>query len=155
MGTILPVLIKVNIIMKKQAVNIINGLFILLFTYTALSKLIAFKQFQFVLSTAPLVRNYAKWVAAIIPAAELIIAVLLFIPATAKKGMIAGSVLLILFTVYLVFMILTNSNLPCSCGGVIQRLSWRQHIVFNLFFITAGIIAVYMQRENLRKANNL
>jgi len=131
--------------MAKRLANIINGLFILLFTYTALSKILGYAKFRFVLSMAPLVRNYATWIAAIIPATELIIAALIFIPATAKKGLIAGISLLVLFTVYLVYMILTDTNLPCSCGGVIQQLSWKQHIVFNLFFIATGIAGIYMQ----------
>lgn len=142
-------------IIQNVLANIICGLFILLFTYTALSKLYGYRQFKFVLNMAPLVRSYATWIAAIIPAAELIIAALIFIPDTAIKGLIAGVSLLIVFTIYLAFMILTDPNLPCSCGGVIQQLSWKQHIGFNIFFIAAGIIGIYMQRENLRKAKNL
>jgi NADH:ubiquinone oxidoreductase subunit 4 (subunit M) len=141
--------------MKSIAVNIINALFILLFTYTALSKISGYTKFRFVLGMAPLVRNYTTWIAAIIPATELIIAALIFIPATAKKGLIAGISLLIVFTVYLVYMILTDPNLPCSCGGVIQQLSWKQHIVFNMFFIAAGTVGIYMHRESLKKPKNL
>jgi len=132
--------------MKSVIANIINGLFILLFSYTALSKLQAYGKFRFVLSMAPLVRSYATWVAAAVPAAELIIAALLFIPATAKKGLIAGVSLLVVFTMYLVYMILTEPNLPCSCGGVIQQMSWKQHIAFNLFFIGVGLAGIYRQR---------
>ena len=135
--------------MKSVLSNIIGGLFILLFTYTALSKLAGYARFRFVLSTAPLVHHYAGWIAAIIPAAELAIAALIFIPSTAKKGLIAGVCLLSVFTIYLVFMILTYPNLPCSCGGVIQQLSWQQHIAFNIFFITAGLAGIYMQNKEL------
>ena len=133
--------------MKSMVSNIINGLFILLFTYTALSKILGYGKFRFVLSVAPLVRSYATWIAAVIPAAELIIAALIFIPATAKKGMIAGVSLLVLFTIYLVYMILTDPDLPCSCGGVIQQMSWKQHIAFNIFFIAAGLTGIYMQNK--------
>jgi hypothetical protein len=133
--------------MKSMISNIINGLFILLFTYTALSKILGYTRFRFVLSMAPLVRNYATWIAAVIPAAELIVAALIFIPATAKKGLIAGVSLLIVFTVYLVYMILTDPNLPCSCGGVIQQLSWKQHIVFNLLFIATGGVGIWLARK--------
>jgi len=139
--------------MKSMVSNMVNGLFILLFTYTACSKILGYARFRFVLSMAPLVRNYATWIAAIIPATELIIAALIFIPVTAKKGLIAGVSLLVLFTVYLVYMILTDTNLPCSCGGVIQQLSWRQHIVFNLVFIAAGCMGIWLQRKKEPKAN--
>jgi hypothetical protein len=42
-------------------------------------------------------------------------------------------------------MVLTSANLPCSCGGVIQQLSWKQHIVFNISFIVLGIAGIYFQ----------
>ena len=134
--------------MKNTSANIINGLFILLFTYTALSKLFGYSRFRSVLSTAPLVRSYAVWIAAILPVAELITAALIFIPATARKGMITGVSLLTVFTVYLVYMVLTDSNLPCSCGGVIPQLSWKQHIAFNIVFIATGLAGIYMQNNN-------
>lgn len=133
--------------MKSIISNIISGLFILLFTYTALSKLAGYARFRFVLSMAPLMHHYAGWIAAIIPVAELAIAALIFIPATAKKGMMAGVSLLVVFTGYLVYMVLTEPNLPCSCGGVIQQLSWQQHIAFNIFFIAAGLAGIYMQNK--------
>ncbi|MGN6801262.1 MAG: MauE/DoxX family redox-associated membrane protein [Ginsengibacter sp.] len=49
-----------------------------------------------------------------------------------------------MFTTYLLYMILTKSTLPCSCGGAIQKLSWRQHIFFNTFFILISIVAIYI-----------
>jgi hypothetical protein len=52
---------------------------------------------------AQLVRSYTKLPDLVIPVAELIIATLIFIPATAKKEVIAGTGLLMLLTCYLVF----------------------------------------------------
>lgn len=31
-------------------------------------------------------------------------------------------------------MLLFVSELPCSCGGIIQRLSWKGHLAFNTLF---------------------
>ena len=137
--------------MKGWIINIINRLFILLFTYTASSKLYELRKFRFVLHMSPLLKNYSRLLSAGIPVIELCITLLLFIPATARVGLIAGVSLLLLFTAYIVYMIATDANLPCSCGGVIQQLTWRQHIVFNLFFIVVGVSSLYMQR---RKSEN-
>lgn len=137
--------------MKKRMPDIICGLLILLFAYTAFSKLLAFSHFRFVLSSAPLIGNYSTVLAALIPVTELFIVILLFMPRTTKAGLIAASSLLLVFTVYLVFMILTDPHLPCSCGGVIQRLSWREHIAFNVFFILIGIAGIYFHRHILNK----
>lgn len=133
--------------MKGWIINIINGLFILLFTYTATSKLYELRKFRFVLNMSPLLKNYSRLLSVGVPVIELCIAILLFIPATAKTGLIAGVSLMLLFTVYIIYMIATDPNLPCSCGGVIQQLSWKQHIMFNLVFIAAGSLVIWMSRK--------
>ena len=136
--------------MKKRIPDIICALLILLFAYTAFSKLVEFEKFRNVLSEAPVIGNEAAFLAAVIPVAELIIVLLLLIPKTKKPGLSTATGLLIVFTVYLVFMVLTDPHLPCSCGGVIQQLSWKQHIVFIAFFIGLGITGIYYQRKEDR-----
>lgn len=133
--------------MKKSITDIICGLLILLFTYAAFSKLLAFGHFRFALSNAPLIGNYSTLFAALIVVVELIIVILLLMPQTNMTGFIAAVSLLVLFTIYLVFMVITDPDLPCSCGGVIQELSWKQHIAFNIFFIGLGITGIYYQRD--------
>jgi hypothetical protein len=136
--------------MKKWIPDIICGLLILLFAYTAFSKILAFRQFRSGLSTAPLIENYSTFFAALIPAAELIIVVLLLIPKFSKTGLITASSILIVFTAYLIFMVLTDPNRPCSCSGVIQQLSWKQHIAFNIFFIGLSTIGIYFQHQPIK-----
>ena len=136
-------------IMKKRIPEIICGLLILLFAYAAFSKLLEFGKFRSVLSEAPLISNYAALLAAVIPAVELIIVLLLIIPETQKSGLATATGLLIVFTGYLVFMVFTDPHLPCSCSGVIQQLSWKQHIVFNAFFIGLRITGIYFEQKLL------
>jgi hypothetical protein len=120
---------------KSQPVEIISTTLILLFVYTAISKFLSLDHFEDVLWQAPLIGNGAGVVARAVPLTELAIALLLFFPGTRLKGLYASFGLLVLFTGYLIFMILSDSTLPCQCGGVISSLSWMQHIFFNLFFI--------------------
>jgi Trk-type K+ transport system membrane component len=137
--------------MKKKIPDFICGLLILLFAYTAFSKLIEFAKFRNVLKGAPLIGNYAMFLAALILAAELVIVLLLILPQTKKTGLTAATGLLTVFTVYLVFMVFTEPHLPCSCGGVIQQLNWKQHIVFNAFFIVLGMTGICYQRKEDRE----
>ncbi|MGN6539847.1 MAG: MauE/DoxX family redox-associated membrane protein [Ginsengibacter sp.] len=132
--------------MKKQTASIICALFILLFAYAAFSKLLGLSQFRSALSNAPLIGRYATVFSLLIPVLELVVVILLILPRTVATGLIGATSLLIAFTGYLVLMVLTDPNLPCSCGGIIQQLSWKQHIVFNVFFIILGIIGIYFQR---------
>jgi uncharacterized membrane protein YhaH (DUF805 family) len=137
--------------MKKRIPDIVCGLLILLFAYTAISKLIEFAKFRNVLKEAPLIGNYAMFLAALILVAELVIAFLLIMPRTRKTGLTAATGLLTVFTVYLVFMVFTDLHLPCSCGGIIQQLTRKQHIFFNAFFIVLGITGICYQRKEDRE----
>jgi hypothetical protein len=135
--------------------DIASGLLLLLFLYTSLSKLADHEVFKNVLIASPLLKPYAGIIAWLVPSIEIAIAILLFIPRFRIKGLIASVILIILFTIYLLYMIAFTPNLPCSCGGVVKLLTWPQHIVFNLFFIflsLAGII-FYHRAKSLESSS--
>lgn len=117
---------------NKSIYEVITSLLILLFAYTALSKLIAYKQFKSVLKQAPLLGAHAELIAGLVPAGELVLVVLLLIPKTQLAGLRASFLTLAGFTVYLIYMLLASNNLPCQCGGVISTLTWKGHVAFNL-----------------------
>ena len=124
-------------------------LFILLFVYAAVSKLINHHQFYNDLRNSivfgnQVVSEIMSWG---IPVLELVIALLLVIPKFNKKGLYMALILMTGFTLYIGGTLLINelgiAELPCSCGGVISHLSWQQHLLFNTFFVLLGIIAIY------------
>ncbi|MDB5156121.1 MAG: hypothetical protein JWR50_828, partial [Mucilaginibacter sp.] len=47
-------------------------------------------------------------------------------------------------------MVLWAEKLPCHCSGAIEKLSWTQHIWFNLAFIALAISALRLSK---RKTN--
>jgi hypothetical protein len=62
---------------------------------------------------------------------------------------------MIAFIIYIIAIILTNDQLPCSCGGVLEELSWSQHIVFNSIFILLGITAIIIESKLKRLKEEL
>jgi hypothetical protein len=128
--------------MRANATYIISLLLIFLFAYTGSSKLIDSKAFAAVVSKVPLIGQGAGMIVILLPLAELLIALLLFFAHTRLTGLYASLVLLSVFTIYLVYMVLFVSHLPCSCGGVISKMSWRQHIAFNLAFIVFTVVGI-------------
>ena len=130
-------------------IEISCGLLLLLFLYTAISKLIDYANFRATLYSSPLIGHNASWLAWLLPAAELGVAVCLFIPGLRLKGLWAALLLLLLFTFYLLFILIFKShNLPCSCGGVLRQMTWRQHIVFNTFFILLSCTSIRQFKKN-------
>jgi putative oxidoreductase len=134
--------------MKRNIlIEIISALFILLFVYTAASKLLEFRDFRFVLSMSPLIGKLSTLVAWILPFTEIIIALLLFFPATRRKGLWASLAIMILFTAYLGYMIYFTPTRPCSCGGVLQKMTWKQHLVFNIFFTLLAMLGLWWDKR--------
>jgi hypothetical protein len=136
--------------MKQNATYFISILLIFLFVYTACSKLTDSKGFVAVLQKVPLIGRGAGVVAILLPLAELLIALLLLFEGSRLTGLYASLVLLFVFTVYLVFMVLVVPHLPCSCGGVIGKMSWKQHIVFNVVCIGLTVVGIRSMRSVVR-----
>lgn len=128
--------------MKLNATSLISILLLFLFAYTGSSKLIDHKAFAAVLEQVPLIGRGAGVVVILLPLAELLIALLLLFESTRLMGLYASLVLLSVFTGYLIYMVLFVPHLPCSCGGVIGKMSWRQHIGFNVIFMVLTVMGI-------------
>ena len=92
----------------------IASFFILLFIYTATSKIFMFKDLSNGLYMVPVVGHLHSIIAVVIIALDIIIGVLLIIPATQKIGSYGTLALLFIFTVYLIYMVSFVDILPCS-----------------------------------------
>lgn len=135
--------------MKKKLciAELISAALLLLFCYAAISKLAEQSRFESVLRMAPVIQRYAVAVSWSVPAAELFVCLLLFIPSTRRAGIGFSFLLLAVMTGYLVFMLLYAADLPCSCGGVIAKMSWMQHVWFNLFFMGLSVTGFLLLRH--------
>lgn len=132
---------------KNIVIDIVAYIFMALFVYTATDKLGEIPVFTKFLSRLDLIGFLGKYLAWAIPITELIIAALLIFPMTRMKGLIASGGLMVIFTIYLIYMKLTAEHLPCHCGGLISLLSWRDHIYLNIIFIFIAGIGIYLSRK--------
>ena len=137
--------------MKRELIiQSIACLFIILFVYTGLSKLIDYESFKVALHKSPVFRTTADQVAWFIPSVELVIAIMLAIPRWRLKGLFASLILMLGFTGYIIYILGFSSEIPCTCGGVIQEMSWRQHLAFNSFFVLLALIGIMLERRMKR-----
>lgn len=148
---------KSSVLSAYNVVWFIAHLFVALFFYTALAKLINPPKFYGTLHGSQLVSPFASFLTYAVPIVELLLCVPLLIHEirvgtkkipTRKIGLIAGGTLMLLFTVYIGLMFLLYGNdLPCSCGGVMKELSWTAHIFFNLAFVGLAIWALLLYKR--------
>jgi len=132
---------------RTSIVSILASLFIFLFAYTALSKLLSIESFKIQLSKSEILRTGANFLSWAVPVSELGICILLFFHSSREFGFLLATVLMGLFTIYIAYMLLFVTHLPCSCGGVIQQMSWPQHLVFNITFSILGFLGWRMSKK--------
>lgn len=135
---------------KTTLVEIIALFFVILFLYTGVAKLLDFDLFQEQLSESPVMEPVAPVVAWGLPIVEFIVSLLLFFPKYRLKGLYAAFILMVLFTAYVGLLLAISKELPCSCGGIIEELSWQGHLIFNSSLIFLSLIAIRMQRRLYR-----
>jgi hypothetical protein len=129
---------------KELIVDIIVVLFIMLFIYAATSKLIDIEKFRVQLGQSPLLTPFVSFVSWVIPLLEILISFLVVFKRTRLLGLYMAFTLMILFSFYIVAITGYGEFIPCSCGGVLQHMSWHQHLIFNLTFVCLGGIAILL-----------
>ena len=134
--------------MRSIISNTILFLLITLFVYAAVSKLADRQHFAAVLSKMPIIKSKARALSFLVPIDELLAALLLFFPKTRVYGLWISLMLMVLFTGYITYLMLFAPHLPCSCGGVLQNMSWKEHLVFNTFFLLLPGIGIKLHHRN-------
>lgn len=133
----------------KPSLKIINGietiiccLYALLFIYAATSKLLDYDTFRVQLGQSPLLNAFADWVSIGVPGIEIVIAIALMLPKYRLTGLYASYLLMSMFTMYIYIILNYSAFVPCSCGGILQKMTWNEHLLFNSVFMLLAIIAI-------------
>ncbi|WP_228452300.1 DoxX family protein [Chryseobacterium sp. c4a] len=138
---------KVQGFIKKHFTISVSILLTLLFIYAAGSKILDFENFQVQLAQSPLLSAYAGIVSYSIIGIEFIVAILLCFSNTRLIALYASLGLMAGFTIY-IFLILNFSDfIPCSCGGILEKLGWTEHLIFNIFFLLLATIAIFVTEK--------
>lgn len=129
---------KLNIKLQNVFLEMVCFLYISLFTYAAISKLIDFENFQNQLGQSPLLSAYAASISFLVIFAELGLVLALSLRVSRIKALYLSVSLMTVFTTYIILILNFSSFIPCSCGGILEKLGWTEHLIFNLFFIVIG-----------------
>lgn len=141
---------------KNYLPTIISYLLILLFVYAAVSKMLDFQNFQAELGQSPLLSAFTGYISYAVLIAEIIISILLSFSKSRVVGLYAAFTLMVMFTAYIVVILNYSSFIPCSCGGILEKMDWKDHLIFNIAFCllpALGIIA--STRHHQWKRNSL
>ncbi|WP_205513205.1 MauE/DoxX family redox-associated membrane protein [Longitalea arenae] len=132
---------------KATIVETIALLFIILFLYTGISKLMEYSVFKEQIAESPILKPVSSFIAWALPITEFIVSIMLMVPRWRLKGLYSSLFLMIAFTIYIGAVMTFFKELPCSCGGIISLLSWNGHLVFNSIFILLAAIGVRLEKQ--------
>lgn len=133
---------------RKNIIIIICYLYIFMLVYAATSKILDFENFKIQLGQSPLLSSFAGWITILVPVSEFMIAILLLIPKFRFIGLFASYFLMVLFTAYIYIILNYSAFIPCSCGGILEKMTWNQHLVFNIVFIVFAIVAILLTTKH-------
>jgi hypothetical protein len=128
-------------------IKVISFLFILLWVYAATSKLFIYEEFQIQLSKSPFVSNYSGFLTWMIPFAEYVLAGLFLFPRYLLTAFYGSFIIMLSFTSYILLVLNFSKTIPCSCGGIIARLSWGEHLIFNIIFIVLAFTGIILLKK--------
>ncbi len=134
--------------LKKIIVETVCLLFIMLFVYAALSKLMDFENFRAQIGQSPLLSPFANFISAGVIAVEIVISILLAAPRTKYIALWLSAALMGMFTAYIAIILNFSSFIPCSCGGILEKMGWREHLIFNIAFLVLAMAAVRLWSGN-------
>lgn len=129
---------------KINFLDIICVLYAILFVYASVSKLMAYDEFRAQIGKSPLIMHHEWWIAWFVPSLELVIALMLFVPRLQLIALYGCFALMFIFTIYIAFMLIFTPDLPCSCGGVLNKLGWEGHLVFNIGFTFLAVVGIVL-----------
>ena len=135
---------------QKISLIIITVFFVILLSYALIIKAGTFGNFRTQLEQVPGIQQFGKILAYSIIILQSLTIFLLCYQRSRLWGLWITFVMVTVFTGYIGFILLDSSNLPCTCIGLFEKMTWKDNLVLNIgLMITAltGIITLKAGRS--------
>lgn len=137
---------------KQKASAILSSIvfiLLLLWVYTATSKLYNLEEFERQLTKQHFNHPTTLILMWSVPPLEILAAILLAWPSRRLVGLILSVALMAVFTAYIGLVLLGfYDKVPCSCGGVLKSMTWKVHFWFNLSLLILAAFGVWLQQKD-------
>ncbi|MGV6945467.1 MauE/DoxX family redox-associated membrane protein [Sphingobacterium kyonggiense] len=132
---------------NRKIIDFVSYAFILLWGYASITKLYNWKLSR----TEMHMQIFPAWIGDIlfwfIPLLELFLVLVLLDRKRVTMGLKLSTLLIALFTFYLLIGVTGFFGEPCICAGILKGKSVTYHIVFNMVFVIFGIIALVLAQK--------
>ncbi len=138
---------------RKKILIVIITVFILLFLYTGIAKLVNYQHFLEGFESSFLLRPFAHMPVWWVPVAEVLLPILLLSKKYRLFGLYICFIIMILFTAYIVVLNYHSEDIPCDCGGYLEKLSPGLHIFLNCLLAALALGGITLEKK-LRNEND-
>ncbi len=146
-----------NSVMKnviKILTIVISLFFAVLFSYAAMSKATGFKNFRDQLEQSPGLEGYGEPIAYSIIALHTVSAILLCYRPLRLWGLWITFGITTVFAGYVGGILLYSNNLPCTCIGLFEKMTWKDNLVLNIGLMITALTGMMTVKAARSKINN-
>ena len=137
---------KIPLIYIQKAVILLSGSFVFFYVYTGFYKVINIEAFKFNIIRTAVFPDYM--VNAITYLVILIEStVVLFLLFKRRKGLILFAISMFIFSVYIIFLNINGRYEVCGCGGILNGLEFKYHLLINATFFSLAIGAILLSKK--------
>lgn len=80
------------------------------------------------------------------------ICALLIFERTRTIGLYFSFTIMVLFTAYIYIILHYSEFVPCSCGGILERMDWNTHLIFNIGAVLLAGSALFIKNNILNRS---
>ncbi|ASZ11614.1 hypothetical protein KTO58_16940 [Chitinophaga pendula] len=139
---------------RKIWIEIIADLLIIVFAIMAAGQLSKYEVFLLLLHFQPYINQLPVQLSWVIPAAELVIAIILIIPRSRNVALYMVLITMSVGAIYRISLFSAGLHLPCICGNLLRpHLTEQLHIFFNLLLAGLALTGIILFRKEKRYIN--
>jgi uncharacterized membrane protein YphA (DoxX/SURF4 family) len=133
---------------NNKILIVIKYLIAILFIYAGVYKIMDVEIFKSQMGESPLLpETLIPYIAIILPISEIVLGLCLIFNIQVLFSLWTSSLLMVFFSCYLIILFTMYEKPPCACGGILSKMDYPEHIVFNIIYTLICIVAVYLYEK--------
>lgn len=129
----------------------ISLFFAILFSYAAMSKATGFKNFRDQLEQSPGLQGYGEPLAYGVIALQTVSVILLCYRPIRFWGLWITFGTLAVFAGYIGGILLYSKNPPCTCIGLLEKMTWKDNLVLNIGLMITALTGIMTMKAGRSK----
>lgn len=137
--------------LKKILPPLISFIFVVLFAYTVISKGAGFSTYLNQLEQSPGLEEYGEPIAYSIIALHTVSAILLCYRPLRLWGLWIAFGIMTVFAGYVGGILLYSNNLPCTCIGLFEKMTWKDNLILNIGLMITALTGIMTMKAGRSK----